>query len=70
MHSNILISVISILLAVIGFFLKRIMDTTDRIAADVADMKPRVKILWEEKFSSIRGLPKLGSTPNHASNRT
>jgi|SRR3989344_2507817 len=46
------LTIIAVLTAIIGFFLIRIMNTTDRIADDVADMKPKVKVLWEDKYST------------------
>src|SRR3989344_7625764 len=46
------LTIIAVLTAIIGFFLVRIMNTTDRIADDVSDMKPKVKVLWEDKYST------------------
>ena len=41
-----------LLSGIIGYFLKRIMDNTDKIVGDVNDMKPKVDLLWVEIFST------------------
>jgi len=46
-----LCSIILVLLGAIGYFVKRTFDRTDVIGNDVADMKPKVKILWEHQFA-------------------
>ncbi len=51
---QLLLAVIAALLAVIGFFLKRILDTTDRIVRDVHEMKPKVEVLWQRQFAESR----------------
>jgi len=47
-----LYSIIIVLLGCIGYFVKRILDRTESISADVSDIKPKVKILWECEFAS------------------
>jgi hypothetical protein len=51
---GVLISVISVLLTAIGYFLKRLLDKVDRMSdnltelkIDMADVKPKVNLLWE-----------------------
>jgi len=43
-----------LLLGIIGYFLKRIMDNTDRVTADVAEMKPKLDLLWAKVFSDAK----------------
>jgi hypothetical protein len=45
MTTEIWSAIIGLLAAAIAYFLKRIIDSTDGIADDVADMKPKVKVL-------------------------
>ena len=47
-----LLTIITILLGTIGYFIKRICDKTDIIGEDVSDIKPKVKVLWEMKFAT------------------
>jgi len=47
-----LYSIIAILLGAMGYFIKRILDNTEKIGADVSDMKPKVKVLWEREFAT------------------
>jgi hypothetical protein len=47
-----LFSIIIVLLGAIGYFIKRILDKTDGIENDVADMRPKVKVLWERSFAN------------------
>lgn len=64
MSTEILLTIIVALCGAIGFFVKRIMDNTDGISVDVADMKPKVSVLWEKQFSlsrSPRQLNDLGT---------
>lgn len=51
MATALLLTIIATLLGGIGYFIKRILDNTDKIGADVSDIKPKVKILWELQFS-------------------
>ncbi|MBI4215594.1 MAG: hypothetical protein HY602_02630 [Parcubacteria group bacterium] len=51
MFITLLLTIIGVLLTGIGYFIKRILDNTDKISVDVSDIKPKVKILWELKFS-------------------
>ena len=54
MATELLLSIIAILLGTIGYFIKRILDKTDKISEDVGDIKPKVKILWEMQFASSK----------------
>ena len=47
-----LLAIIAILLGAIGYFIKKILDKTEKISEDVGDIKPKVKILWEMQFAS------------------
>ena len=51
MATALLLTIIAALLTGIGYFIKRILDNTDKISVDVGDIKPKVKILWELQFS-------------------
>jgi hypothetical protein len=62
MENNTFIIIITPLLGVIGYLLKRILDKIDRmesnlyrIESDVADMKPKVQIMWEIMVSLVKG---------------
>jgi len=48
---NILLTIITILLTVIGYFLKRTLDKTESISDDVSEIKPKVDILWKDKIA-------------------
>jgi len=50
MNSEISFTIITILLGIIGYFLKRTLDKTEAIGVDVADMKPKVDILFAERY--------------------
>ena len=54
MNTELLLSIILILLAAVGYFIKRILDKTDKIGDDVADIKPKVNILWKLQFAESR----------------
>ena len=47
MNPELLLSIIVILLGAIGYFIKRILDRTEKIGDDIADIKPKVSILWK-----------------------
>ena len=51
-NEQLLLGVIAVLLATIGYFIKQILNNTDKISVDVGYMKPKVKILWELQFAS------------------
>ena len=51
MPNEIWTAIIVILAGAIAYFLKRILDNTEKTASDVADMKPKVDILWKRTFS-------------------
>ena len=60
MSSEISFTIITILLGIIGYFLKRTFDLTgkmedkiDAIATDVSEMKPKVDILFSERYIKI-----------------
>ena len=44
--NELFLPVIAILLAAIGYFIKRIFDRSELTGADVADMKPKLNVLW------------------------
>jgi len=46
-----LLIIIACLLGGIGYFIKDILDNTKVIIVDVADMKPKVDVLWTDKFA-------------------
>ncbi len=48
---NILLTIITILVTVIGYFLKRTLDKTESISDDVSEIKPKVDILWKDKIA-------------------
>jgi len=52
---QLLITIISVLftgmLAAIGYFLKRIFEKTDNIGIDISEIKPKVDILWRDKYA-------------------
>lgn len=43
-----LLTVITVLVAAVGYFVKRTFDKTELIGADVSDMKPKLHILWKD----------------------
>ena len=49
---TILLAIIAALLAAVGFFIVKILEKTDKIGDDVADMKPKIKVLWEMQFAT------------------
>ncbi len=53
-YTELLLSIIIVLLGGVGYFIKRILDATDAIREDVNDIKPKVKILWELQFASSK----------------
>ncbi len=47
-----LISVlVTAILGAIGYFLKRIFEKTENIGNDIAEIKPKVDILWKDKYA-------------------
>jgi hypothetical protein len=52
MDQNILLTIITILIAIIGYFLKKTFDKVETIGADVSEMKPKLDILWRDKIAS------------------
>jgi hypothetical protein len=64
LDTNILVGVIVLLFSIVVYFTKKIFDSTDSIAKDVSDMKPKVDILWQDKVApahSPRQLNERGS---------
>lgn len=45
------LTAITILIAIIGYFLNRILSKTESIGIDVSDMKPKLEILWQDKLA-------------------
>ena len=52
MESNQWVAIILALLGINSYFIKRLITTLDRVAEDVADMKPKVNILWEKSLKN------------------
>lgn len=48
---SLLLTVITVLVAIIGYFVKKTLDKTETIGVDVADMRPKVDILWKDKYA-------------------
>lgn len=48
---SLLLTIITILVGIVGYFIKRILDKTETIGVDVADIKPKVDILWKDKYA-------------------
>lgn len=46
--NELFLAIITALLAIIGYFIKRIFDRLDIIGEDVSDMKPKVNVLWSD----------------------
>jgi hypothetical protein len=46
--NELFLGIIALLLAAIGYFIKRILNKSDVIGDDVADMKPKVNVLWKD----------------------
>lgn len=46
-NQEFLLSIIAVLLGGIGYLIKRILDRTDTITEDIADIKPKIETLWE-----------------------
>ena len=59
MATNLLLTTITILVAVIGYFVKKTFDKTEIIGTDVADIKPKVDILWKDKYAPAHSPRKL-----------
>ena len=51
MPQEILLTIITLLTAIIGYFVKKTLDKTELIAFDVSDIKPKVDILWKDKIA-------------------
>jgi hypothetical protein len=49
--NELFLGIIAILLGAIGYFIKRILDKSDAIGEDVADIKPKVDVLWADKYA-------------------
>lgn len=63
LSSTIIPVLVTAILTAIGYSLKRIFEKVDAIAMDVSEMKPKVDILWKDKFAqsfSPRQLNELG----------
>lgn len=63
--NSFLLTIITILVTIVGYFVKKTYDKTESISSDVADMKPKVDILWKDKIApalSPRQLNERGET--------
>lgn len=49
--NTILLALLVAAVGAIGYLIKRVLDKTDQIGADVADIKPKVYVLWADKFA-------------------
>ena len=64
MNQNLLLTINTILVAVVGYFLKKTFDKVEVTANDVSEMKPKLDILWRDKIapsSSPRQLNERGT---------
>ena len=57
-----MLAVVVALLGVIGYFIKRILDKSDTIGVDVADMKPKVNVLWADRYAPAHSPRHLNET--------
>jgi hypothetical protein len=62
--NELFLGVIAILLAAIGYFIKRILDKSDKIGEDVADMRPKVDVLWADKYAPAHSPRQLNNRGN------
>lgn len=70
MTTEIWLVIIGLLTATIAWFLKRIMDSTDKMASDVSDMKPKVNLLWIEVFSKSQSPRQLNERGTEVLNQS
>jgi hypothetical protein len=63
--NELFLAIIAILLAAIGYFIKRILDKSDTIGIDVADMKPKVDVLWADKYAPAHSPRQLNDRGNN-----
>ncbi len=64
MNQNLLLTINTILVAVVGYFLKKTFDKVEATGNDVSEMKPKLDILWRDKIapsSSPRQLNERGT---------
>ena len=63
---TLLVTLVSVLvtaiLATIGYFLKRIFEKTESIGSDVSEIKPKVDILWKDKYAPATSPRQLNDT--------
>ncbi len=48
---NLQFTIITVLIAIVGYFLKKTLDKVEVVHLDVSDMKPKVDILWKDKLA-------------------
>lgn len=65
-----LFTIIVVLLGGIGYLIKGIFDKTNKISEDVADIKPKVKILWEMQFATSKSPMALNEKGNNILNNS
>ena len=51
MNEGIMLTIITILTAIIGYFVKKTFDKVEIISDNVFDIKPKVDILWKDKIA-------------------
>jgi len=62
--NELFLPVIAILLAAIGYFIKRIFDRSELTGADVADMKSKLGALWADKYAPAHSQRQLNDRGN------
>jgi hypothetical protein len=62
--NELFLGIIAVLLAAIGYFIKRILDKSETIGEDVADMKPKVDVLWADKYAPAHSPRQLNDRGN------
>lgn len=50
-NTEILLGVITLLFGIVVYFTKKIFDNTESKSTDVSEMKPKLEILWQDKFA-------------------
>lgn len=68
--NKILMGVIALLFSIIVYFTKKIFDNTDSISKDVSEMKPKVEILWRDKYAPANSPRQLNDKGNEILNNS
>lgn len=64
LDTKILFGVIALLFGIVVYFTKKIFDNTDSISKDVSEMKPKLEILWQDKFAPAHSPRQLNERGN------